>query len=79
MDTLLSFLDYIVLGIMSLAMFIYAYKNRPVGDDEGDDSSDDGGGGPSVSGDAAPLDRPPGLSVRPSSMPDQSPQPTASG
>ncbi len=66
------YLDYLLLGILSLAMFIWAYVKRP---DDGPPPDDDSGGGPPRSGDAIPVDTPPGLVINLPSDPDRTKTP----
>ncbi len=61
-------IDYAILGVLSLAMSIYAYVRRP---DPSSHGSDDDGGFPESGGDAAPVDTPPSVHV-PNPDPDRS-------
>jgi hypothetical protein len=54
------FIDYAILGVFSVAMFIYAYVRRPGPSSPHDDSD---GGFPVEGGDAAPVDTPPSIHV----------------
>ena len=56
-----GFIDYIILGMLSIAMFFWAYHNRPEGDFPPDD--EDGDGGIPASGDTYPVDAPPSAVV----------------
>lgn len=55
-DPTAVYLDYLILGCFSIAMFVYAYVRRP-----GATSDDDNDGGLPVSGDGAPVDTPPAV------------------
>jgi hypothetical protein len=60
------YIDYLILGVISLGTFVWAYYNRP----DGDEPSDDQDGGVLISGDSTPTDTPPSLDVH---LPDSGP------
>ena len=62
-------IDYAFLGVLSVAMFIYAYVHRP---DPSTSGGDDDGGFPEAGGDAVPVGTPPSVHV-PNPDPDRSP------
>lgn len=51
------FIDYIILGIISLGTLIWAFYTLP----RDDESTDDNGGGTPAGGDTAPSGEPPAL------------------